>query len=137
MNERLFRSEARRIAVAWAALVALMLTSLGSAYLRLGAGNLAVGIAIAAVKSAIVVWLFMRLRSAPATLRIVAATGLATLFLLAALSSVDYATRSPEPAAFQPPRQAPSFAGGNMCLGRCESLGGAVVHGFVSHGGRR
>ena len=63
--------------------------------------------AIAVVKSAIVVWLFMRLRTAPAMVRIVAATALATLLLLLGLSSVDYATRPSEPAAFQSPRQAP------------------------------
>jgi cytochrome c oxidase subunit IV len=103
---------AHRIAIAWAALVALMLASLGSAYLRLGIGNVAVGLAIALVKSAIVVWLFMRLRSASATVRVVAATALATLLLLVALSSVDYATRPSEPAAFQSPNQAPSLDAG-------------------------
>jgi cytochrome c oxidase subunit IV len=112
MTHGSLRHDARRLAVAWASLLALMLASLGSAYLRLGIGNVATGLVIAMIKSAIVVWLFMRLRSAPATVRIVAATALATLLLLVALSSVDYATRPSEPAAFQSPRQAPSFAGG-------------------------
>jgi caa(3)-type oxidase subunit IV len=112
MKQTTLRSHARVLAIAWAALLALMLTSLGSAYLDLGIGNAVAGLAIAFVKSAIVVWLFMRLRSSPATVRIVAATALATLLILVALSGVDYATRTPEPAAFQSPRQAPSFAGG-------------------------
>ena len=112
MNKTPLRDHARALAMAWAALLALMLASLGSAYLRLGAGNVVVGLAIAAVKSAIVVWLFMRLRTSSATVRIVAATALATLLLLVGLSSVDYATRPAEPAAFQSPRQAPVFGGG-------------------------
>ena len=112
MNGTSLRHHVRAIAGAWAALIALMLASLGSAYLRLGVGNLAVGLAIAVVKAAIVSWLFMRLRTSSAMVRIVGATALATLLLLFALSSVDYATRPAEPAAFQPPRQAPSFAGG-------------------------
>ncbi len=106
------RSQARVFAIAWVVLLALMLASLGSAYLDLGAGNAAAGLAIAFVKSAIVLWLFMRLRTSSATVRIVAATALATLAILATLSGVDYATRRAEPAAFQPARQAPSFAGG-------------------------
>ena len=112
MNETSLRKHARILAVAWAALIALMLASLGSAYLRLGVGNVALGLAIALVKSAIVVWLFMRLRTSSATVRIVAATALATLLLLFVLSGVDYATRSWEPAAYQVPGQAPSLAGG-------------------------
>ena len=112
MNAPSLRHQARTLVIAWAALLALMMTSLGSAYLRLGAGNVAAGLAIAVVKSAIVVWLFMRLRAATATVRIVAATALATLLLLVVLGGVDYATRPAEPAAFQTPAQAPSFAAG-------------------------
>ncbi|HZW72557.1 MAG TPA: cytochrome C oxidase subunit IV family protein [Caldimonas sp.] len=112
MRQTALRSHARILVIAWAALVALMLTSLGSAYLDLGIGNAVAGLAIAFVKSAIVLWLFMRLRTAPATVRIVGATALATLTILVALSGVDYATRTPEPAAFQSPRQAPALAGG-------------------------
>ncbi|MDQ6640599.1 MAG: Caa(3)-type oxidase subunit IV [Pseudomonadota bacterium] len=102
--DRLAR-ELRRLLFAWAALIALMLSSLGSAYLSLGVGNLVAGLAIALVKIAIVVWLFMRLGRASATLRIAAAIGLAAWLLLAGLSGVDYATRAHEPAAVQRPGQ--------------------------------
>ena len=112
MKQTTLREHARVVAIAWAVLLALMLTSLGSAYLDLGAGNVVAGLVIAFVKSAIVLWLFMRLRKSSATVRIVAATALATLLILLALSGVDYATRTSEPAAFQSPRQAPSFVGG-------------------------
>jgi cytochrome c oxidase subunit 4 len=111
MTTTSLRHHARGLALAWAALVLLMLSSLGSAYLRLGLGNVAAGLAIAVVKSAIVVWLFLRRRTSWAPLLIVAATALATLLLLLSLSSVDYATRASQPAAFQSPRQIPSFAG--------------------------
>ncbi|MBV9891350.1 MAG: cytochrome C oxidase subunit IV family protein [Rhizobacter sp.] len=113
MNETpQLHSQARSFAIAWLVLLALMLTSLATAYLDLGAGNAAAGLAIAFVKSAIVLWLFMRLRTSSATVRIVAAVALATLAILATLSGIDYATRRAEPAAFQPARQVPSLAPG-------------------------
>ena len=105
-----FGPAVRRLALAWGALVVLMLASLGSAWLPLGAANLAIGLAIAAAKTAIVVWLFMELRRASAMTRIAAAVGLATLLLLMSLSFTDYATRRTEPARWQQPRQlAPPF----------------------------
>jgi len=101
-----------RLGAAWLALLALMLTSLGSAYLPLGPWNLVAGLAIATLKSAIVLWLFMGLVRAPTTLRIVAGLGFATLALLFALSGLDYATRDTRPAPMQQPRQLPSTAKG-------------------------
>jgi caa(3)-type oxidase subunit IV len=105
MNEHDFRHRRRRIAIAWLALLALMLASLGSAYLSLGPGNLIAGLGIAALKSAIVIVLFMGLARSSAMVRIVAATALAMWLLLVALSGVDYATRPHEPAIFQQPQQ--------------------------------
>jgi caa(3)-type oxidase subunit IV len=105
-----FARAARAIALAWLALLLLMLTSLGSAYLRLGPGNFAAGIAIAATKTAIVVWSFMQLRRAPPLTRIVAGVGVALVLLLMALSGLDYATRRAPSAPWQEPRQlAPVF----------------------------
>ena len=86
-----FPRRALRLAVVWLALIALMLASLGSAYLRLGAGNLIAGLLIATLKSGLVVWCFMELRRASAMSRIAAAVGLAT--------------RRAAPAAWQPPQQ--------------------------------
>lgn len=100
-----FSRRARHVLVVWIALIALMLTSLGSAYLPLGPWNAVAGLAIAAIKSGIVLWLFMHLARATVLLRIVAATGLATLALLFALTEVDYGTRSTEPATMQQPQQ--------------------------------
>jgi len=100
-----FARRARRLLLAWVALIALMLCSLGSAYLRLEPWNAVVGLAIAALKSAIVLWLFMDLARAGALVRIVAATALATLVLLLGLTQVDYRTRRPAPAPLQPAQQ--------------------------------
>jgi cytochrome c oxidase subunit IV len=110
MNEREFKRHAFKLLLAWLALLVLMLSSLGSAYLSLGVGNLIAGVAIATVKSSIVALLFMRLAGSSATVRLVAVIGIAMWLLLAALSGVDYATRSRQPAAFQLPRQLPSLA---------------------------
>jgi cytochrome c oxidase subunit IV len=110
MNEREFKRHAFKLLLAWLALLVLMLSSLGSAYLSLGVGNLIAGVAIATVKSSIVALLFMRLARSSATVRLVAVVGIATWLLLAGLSGVDYATRSRQPAAFQLPRQLPSLA---------------------------
>jgi len=99
------RQRTRRILITWGALLALMLTSLGSAYLPLGTGNLVVGLTVATVKSLLVLGLFMGLLRAPVTLRLAAALGFATLTLLFTLSSVDYATRAVRPAPLQQPTQ--------------------------------
>ena len=99
------RRTARSIAAAWIALLVLMLASLGSAYLKLGAWNMVAGLAIACVKAAIVAWLFMRLRESGPLIRLVAAVGLGVWFILLALSGVDYETRHVTPAAAQQPRQ--------------------------------
>jgi cytochrome c oxidase subunit IV len=100
-----FARRARGLALVWLALIALMLASLGSAYLRLGVGNLIAGLVIATLKSGLVAWCFMELRRASSMSRIAAAVGLVMLLLLMALAMVDYATRRSEPAAWQSPRQ--------------------------------
>jgi cytochrome c oxidase subunit 4 len=102
---RRFARQARAIGLAWIALLALMLTSLGSAYLELGALNMVAGVAIAAVKTLIVAWLFMRLREAGALLRLAALAGLGVYGIQFMLTSVDYATRVQTPAAVQRPQQ--------------------------------
>jgi caa(3)-type oxidase subunit IV len=93
------------IGLTWGLLLALMLTSLGSAYLRLGVFNMVTGLVIAAIKAALVLWLFMRLREAPALIRLVAAIGIALWGVLVVLSGVDYATRIETPAEVQRPLQ--------------------------------
>ena len=105
MKDRDFTAHARRLGWAWLALLALMLASLGSSYVPMGAGNAAAGIGIAIVKSTLVVWLFMRIGSASASVRVAAATGIAAWCLLTSLSGLDYATRSAPQASVQQPEQ--------------------------------
>src|SRR5437868_3434810 len=54
----------RPLVLTWAALMALLLLSAGSALLRLGWINTAIGLAIALVKAVLVAVIFMRLRRA-------------------------------------------------------------------------
>ena len=104
-DDHRFARQARTLALAWLALLALMLSSLGSAYLRLGPWNMVAGLVIAAIKTGIVGWLFMRLRESGALIRLVAVTGLGAWVILVGLSGVDYATRSLTPSPVQQPRQ--------------------------------
>jgi caa(3)-type oxidase subunit IV len=113
-----FRRRALRLLLAWAALITLMLASLASAYVPLGAGNIAVGLTVATVKSLIVLTLYMGLVRAPALLRLVAATGFATLAILLALSRVDFATRAIAPAPMQQPQQLQRIGHGPAAPGR-------------------
>lgn len=105
MNDLQFRRHARHLLVSWIALIALMLASLGSAYLKLGAGNAAASIGIAIVKAAIIVAVFMGLAHGATTIRIVAATALGTWLIMLGVGSVDIDTRAQAPAAMQPPHQ--------------------------------
>ena len=95
----------KKIFIAWIALLALMGTSLASAYIPLGPWNLVAGLAIATAKSLIVLTLFMGLIRAAPLLRIVAGIGFFMLALLFGLSGVDYGTRAAPPAVMQQPHQ--------------------------------
>ena len=95
----------RTTATSWAALLALMLLSLGSAYLKLGAWNMVAGLAIAAIKAAIVVWWFMRMRESGPLIRLAGVVGLGVWAILVGLGGVDYETRSTTPSAVQRPQQ--------------------------------
>jgi cytochrome c oxidase subunit 4 len=99
------RSQGREALATGAALLALMFASLGSSYLRLGAFNVVAGLVIAAIKAALVLWLFMRLRDAPALIRFVAAVGFALWAVLVVLTGLDYETRVQAPATVQRPLQ--------------------------------
>lgn len=95
------RHSYRRSVLVWCALMALLLLSFGSAWLKLGAWNSVLNLAIAVVKAMLVAVFFMHLRHAPALLRIVAATALLMLALLFGLTRTDYATRAMHPAPLQ------------------------------------
>ncbi len=87
----------------WIALMILLLLTYGSAYVKLGAWNSVINLAIATVKALLVATFFMHLRKGGALLRIVAVTAIFTLALLFILSHADYATRVINRAPWQPP----------------------------------
>ena len=84
---------ARTYVTVWMALIALLLATLGSAFVPLGALNSAINLAIATAKALLVAWFFMHLRSGHAMLRITAAAGLFWLAILIGLSLTDFAVR--------------------------------------------
>jgi cytochrome c oxidase subunit 4 len=84
---------ARTYVFVWIALIGLLLLSLGSAYIRLGALNSAINIAIAIGKALLVMLFFMHLRSAHYMLRIAAAAGFFWLAILVGLSLTDFLAR--------------------------------------------
>lgn len=80
-------------ALVWLALVVLFAVSLGTAYLPLGDGNIAVNLAIAAVMVVCLVTFLMDLQSAQAIVRIVAGAGLFWLIFMFTLTFNDYLSR--------------------------------------------
>ena len=101
------RRRIRRLALVWLALIALLMTSLGSAYLSLGVFGWVPGVAIAGIKTAIVVRWFMRIDRASPWSRSACFTALCTLALLCGLGYFDGATRPHDAAAWQQPKQLP------------------------------
>ena len=77
----------------WLLLIALFAISLGSAYLPLGTGNVAINLLIATVMIGLLVVFLMDLRNAKALIRIVAAAGLFWTILMFALTFNDYLSR--------------------------------------------
>jgi cytochrome c oxidase subunit 4 len=79
----------RRNGLIWFALLVLLLTTFGSAYLRLGAWNTFIGIAIAFLKAGLVAMLFMELSRSRTLIRLAGASGLTFLFILFGLTTAD------------------------------------------------
>jgi len=79
--------------VIWAALMALLLLSLVSAYIPMGRITTASGIVIAIAKSMLVVLLFMELASARPLIRLAAMAGLVFLAAMFALTLSDILAR--------------------------------------------
>jgi cytochrome c oxidase subunit 4 len=93
----------RPLVLAWIALLALLALTAGCALLRLGWLNTAISLAVALAKALLVAFLFMRLKRAPALLRLAAVVGAVTLVLLFGLALTDYTTRTELKAPWQQP----------------------------------
>ncbi|MGA7804047.1 cytochrome C oxidase subunit IV family protein [Bradyrhizobium sp.] len=71
----------------------LFAVSLGSAYIPLGRGNIAVNLAIAAVMVFVLVTFLMDLRNSTVLIRVIAAAGLFWTIMMFSLTFNDYLTR--------------------------------------------
>ena len=83
----------RSYLLVWAGLVLLVLATVGSAYMPMGALNTVANYAIATVKALLVMAFFMHLRRAGALQRIFAAAGFFWLALLLGLMLTDLLVR--------------------------------------------
>ena len=81
-------------ALAWGVLVLLFLLNLGSAYVPLGAGNVALNLVIAAVMTIVLAVFLMDLQNSRILIRVVAITGLFWTIFMFALTFSDYLSRS-------------------------------------------
>jgi cytochrome c oxidase subunit 4 len=100
----------RPLVLTWIALMALLAVTAACALLRLGWLNTAISLAVALAKALLVAFVFMRLKRAPALLRLAAVVGAVTLVLLFGLALTDYATRTELRAPWQQPATvAPRF----------------------------
>jgi cytochrome c oxidase subunit 4 len=77
----------------WAALVVLLAISAVSSHFNLGVGNLVIALSVAALKAALVATVFMKLRSAPGSVRLALLVTLLMLALLLSLSLTDAVRR--------------------------------------------
>ncbi|HEX5183459.1 MAG TPA: cytochrome C oxidase subunit IV family protein [Allosphingosinicella sp.] len=92
----------KRIWLCWAALLLLLATTTGAAFLPLGRFNPFVALAIAGAKALIVLIVFMELRRSSGLVRAFAAAGFFWLAILLTLTSADYLTRRDTSASWQP-----------------------------------
>ena len=79
--------------IAWAALLALLALSIGYAYWPAAPLKAEIGLAVAAMKAALIALVFMQLREASALVRLAAAAGLGWLSLLFLFAFADFLTR--------------------------------------------
>ena len=79
--------------IVWGALMALLATTLVSAYMPLGRATTAVGLTIAAAKAALVVLLFMELAKSSALTKLVAVIGVLWLCIMFTLTFADELSR--------------------------------------------
>ncbi len=78
----------------WVVLIILFAATLGSAYLPLGTGNVAINLAIAVAMVAVLATFLMDLRNSTALIRIIAAAGGFWIIIMFSLTFADYLSRS-------------------------------------------
>jgi cytochrome c oxidase subunit 4 len=83
----------RRNGLIWAALVLLLMLSLGLAYVPMGLFTPAAGIVIAVIKAGLVILLFMELATSKPLIRLAALAGIVFLAALFVLTLADVLAR--------------------------------------------
>jgi cytochrome c oxidase subunit 4 len=86
-------TEARPLILTWLALIVLLAITAASAFVPLGWGNLAVNLAIAGAKTALIGLVFMQLAQGAALLRLAVGVPAFWLAIMFALSLADYLSR--------------------------------------------
>ena len=79
----------RKNGLVWLALLVLLGLTFGAAHIPLGGLNVVIGLAIAGIKVALVVVIFMGLGRSPSLIRLVAAAGVFWLTILFVLTLTD------------------------------------------------
>ena len=77
----------------WAVLVALLLISLGAAFLPLGPAKTSISLGIAGLKAGLIAFVYMRLDLASGLVRLAALAGLIWVIFMFALTCADFMTR--------------------------------------------
>ncbi len=83
----------RRYFGIFAALLVLLVITVGAAYVHLGAANIVVALVIAVVKASLVAWVFMHLRSSTPIVILFALGGVFWLVILILLTAADFLAR--------------------------------------------
>jgi cytochrome c oxidase subunit IV len=77
----------------WAALLGLLVLTIGVAFLQLGRLNLPIAMLISVAKAALIVLVFMHIKGGSRLLHLAAAAGLLWLSIMFVLTMNDYLTR--------------------------------------------
>jgi cytochrome c oxidase subunit 4 len=94
-NARIRSSPAARFVATWVLLILLLVLTISSSFVSLRGWNTAINLLIAALKAALVAWIFMRLRASVPLVRLIAAAALVWTAILLGLSLTDLLTRGP------------------------------------------
>lgn len=82
-----------RLVLVWLIMLTLLALSVGATSLPIGLWRQAISLAIATLKAALILWVFMDLRRSPGLVRLVATLALTFLAIMLTLFSADYMTR--------------------------------------------
>jgi cytochrome c oxidase subunit 4 len=87
--------KAAPLLLAWIALMLLLAATVGASLLPIGGWRQAINLAIAGTKASIILWIFMKLRSETALVRLAFGASGVLLIVLASLLTADYHLRPP------------------------------------------